>query len=363
MFLIRKYILATLCAVVSASLAAEGWNMPEGATAISREVHGLHMLMFWVCVAIGVGVFGVMFWSMYFHRKSRNYEPAKFTHNTTAEIIWTTIPIIILVLLAIPAGKTLTAMYDTSAAEVNIKVTGHQWKWQYEYLDEDVQFFSYLSTPRAEIYNAAAKGENYLLEVDNPLVVPVGQKVRFLVTANDVLHSWWVPDLAIKRDAVPGYINEAWAIVEQPGVYRGQCAELCGADHGFMPIVVEALSPDDYQTWLAEQRSAQPVAEILELAAAEEEPGAKVYNAQCAACHQPTGAGLPPAFPALQGSALLLADDTTEVIQQLIYGKGAMPAFGAVLSDEQIAEVLTYTRSAWGNSAAPISADDVKQQR
>ena len=356
----RISTIAVLILLFSAPAWGNGWNMPEGVTAISREVHGLHMFMFWVCVVIGVLVFGMMLWTLYFHRKSRNYQPAKFTHNTTAEVIWTVIPIIILVALAFPAGKTLTAMYDTSEADVNIKITGHQWKWEYEYLDQGVGFFSHLATPRAEIYNQVVKGEDYLLEVDNPVVVPTGQKVRFLVTANDVLHSWWVPDLAVKRDAVPGFLNEAWAIIDQPGIYRGQCAELCGADHAFMPIVVDARSPEDYQDWLADQQVLQPVVQV---AVVEQSPGEQVYNARCAACHQNSGAGLPPAFPSLHGSSLALADDYTELVTQILMGQGAMPAFAAQLDDQQIADVLTYIRSSWGNSAPAIEADAVSAIR
>ena len=356
-----RICLTLLLSVLGANVAAaDSWNMTEGVTAVSRDVYWLHMLVFWVCVVIGVIVFAMMLWTIYFHRKSRHAEPAKFTHNTTAEIIWTVIPVIIVVALAVPAGTTLTAMYDTSEADVNIKITGHQWKWEYEYLEDDVHFFSHLATPRSQIYNQSLKGENYLLEVDNRLVVPTGQKVRFLTTSNDVQHSWWVPDLAIKRDAIPGFINESWAIIEEPGVYRGQCAELCGTDHAFMPIVLEALDPEDYQVWVAENAAAPPE---LDLAAAEVDPGEAVYQQYCAACHQAGGAGLPPAFPSLHGSAVLIAADPSEIIGQVLMGKGAMPAFAAQLDDEQIAQVLTYTRSAWGNAANPVTAAQVSAVR
>lgn len=230
-------------------------NMPRGVTAISHDVYSLHMLIFWICVAIGVVVFGAMFWSIYHHRKSRGAIPAQFHESTLVEIVWTVIPMLILIGMAIPATKTLVRMADTRDAELTVKVTGYQWRWQYDYLNEGVQFFSTLSTPQAQIRNLASKGEHYLLEVDNPLVVPVGKKVRILTTAADVIHSWWVPDLGWKKDAIPGFINESWTLIEKPGVYRGQCAELCGKDHGFMPVVVKALPEAEFKQWLAQMQA------------------------------------------------------------------------------------------------------------
>lgn len=230
-------------------------NMPVGITATSREVYDLHMLIFWICVVIGVVVFGVMFWSIYHHRKSRGAVPAQFHESTAVEVVWTVIPMLILIGMAVPATKTLVSMHDARDAELTIKVTGYQWRWQYDYLDQDVKFFSTLSTPQAQIRNVATKGEHYLLEVDNPLVVPVGKKVRLLTTAADVIHSWWVPDLGWKRDAIPGFINENWTLIEKPGVYRGQCAELCGKDHGFMPVVVKAVSEAEFERWLADMKA------------------------------------------------------------------------------------------------------------
>jgi len=230
-------------------------NMPRGVTAISQDVYSLHMLIFWICVAIGVVVFGVMFWSIYHHRKSRGAVPAKFHESTVVEVVWTVIPMLILIGMAVPATKTLVNMYDARDAELTVKVTGYQWRWQYDYLDEDVGFFSVLSTPSAQIHNVAAKGEHYLLEVDNPLVVPVGKKIRILTTAADVIHSWWVPDLGWKKDAIPGFINENWTLIEKPGIYRGQCAELCGKDHGFMPIVVKAVPEAEFKRWLADMKA------------------------------------------------------------------------------------------------------------
>ena len=229
-------------------------NMPQGVTAISHDVYHLHMLIFWICVAIGVVVFGVMFWSIYHHRKSRGAVPAQFHESTLVEVLWTIVPMMILIGMAVPATGTLVRMYDARDAELTVKVTGYQWRWQYDYLDDGVKFFSTLSTPQAQIRNLAAKGEHYLLEVDNPLVVPVGKKVRILTTAADVIHSWWVPELGWKKDAIPGFINEVWTQIEKPGIYRGQCAELCGRDHGFMPIVVKAVPEAEFRQWLEQMK-------------------------------------------------------------------------------------------------------------
>ena len=238
--------------------AGQPINMPVGVTDISREVYDLHMIALWLCVVIAVLVFSVMFYSMFAHRKSKGVTPATFHESTTVEAVWTIIPFIILVALAVPATKTLIAMEDTSNYDLTVKITGYQWLWHYEYIDEGVEFYSVLSTPRTEINNLAPKDENYLLEVDNQLVLPVGKKVRFLITANDVLHAWWVPDLAVKKDAIPGFINEAWTNINEPGIYRGQCAELCGRDHGFMPIVVRAVEADEFDQWLAENTTNTP---------------------------------------------------------------------------------------------------------
>lgn len=246
---------ALLLAWSAGGRAEMALNMPRGVTAISREVYDLHMLIFWICVVIGVVVFGVMFWSIFHHRKSRGAVPAQFHESTLVEIVWTIVPMLILIGMAVPATKTLVKMYDAREAELTVKVTGYQWRWQYDYLDHDVGFFSVLSTPATQIRNVAAKGEHYLLEVDNPLVLPVGKKVRILTTAADVIHSWWVPDLGWKRDAIPGFINENWTLIEKPGVYRGQCAELCGKDHGYMPIVVKAVPEAEFNEWLAQMKA------------------------------------------------------------------------------------------------------------
>lgn len=231
------------------------YNMTEGVTDISKQVFDLHMAIYYICCVIGVLVFGAMAISIYRDRKSKGVTPAKFHESTALEFIWTALPFVILIGISIPAAKVLIAMEDTSGAEMTIKVTGYQWMWRYEYVDNDIDFYSILKTPREEIYNQAEKNENYLLEVDNELVLPTNRKIRILLTASDVLHAWWVPDLALKKDAIPGYINQMWTVIDKPGVYRGQCAELCGRDHGFMPIVVRALSPEDYDQWVSEQEN------------------------------------------------------------------------------------------------------------
>jgi cytochrome c oxidase subunit II len=355
-----------LSAIYAADVSAEyGLNMPRGVTDVSHSVYDLHMTIFWICVVIGVVVFGVMFYSIFKHRKSKGAVASNFHENTTVEIIWTIVPAIILIVMAIPATKTLIEMYDTSDADVDIKITGYQWKWRYEYLGEGVDFFSNLSTPKEEIYNAKEKNENYLLEVDNELVVPVGKKIRFLITANDVIHSWWIPDFAVKKDAIPGFINESWTRINEPGVYRGQCTELCGKDHGFMPVVVRAVEQTEYDEWLVKkQEEAKAAAELAKLTFTLEEQmerGEKVYATNCAACHQANGQGIPPAFPALAGSeiATKLLDKHIEVVVDGVPGS-AMQAYGAQLSEVDLAAVITYERNAWGNDTGDnISAKDI----
>ncbi len=246
-------------ALAGAAQAVPPYNMPAGVTEISQEVYRLHMVIFWICVAIGVVVFGAMFYSILNHRKSKGHQPAQFHESTTVEIVWTVIPFAILIFMAVPAAKTLIQMYDSSEADMTVKITGYQWKWKYDYVDEGISFYSNLATPADQIYAGAKKDDNYLLEVDNELVVPVGKRIRFLITADDVLHAWWVPDLAVKKDAIPGFINDFWTKIDKPGIYRGQCAELCGRYHGFMPVVVRAVEPAEYEKWVAE-RKAQAVA-------------------------------------------------------------------------------------------------------
>ena len=366
----RLMALALPCLAMPVTSFAD-WqvNMTKGVTDIGESVFNLHMTIFWICVIIGIVVFGVMFWSIFAHRKSKGAKPAQFHESTTVEIIWTIIPFIILIVMAVPATGTLVKMYDASDSAVDIKITGYQWKWKYDYLHEEIGFFSNLATSQDAIYNRDDKGEHYLLEVDEPLVIPVNQKVRFLVTANDVIHSWWVPDLAVKRDAIPGFVNEAWTIVKEPGLYRGQCAELCGKDHGFMPIVVKAVSEPEYKEWvLAKQDQARQEYELSnkEWTLAElVERGEQVYVKNCAACHQPTGEGLPPAFPALKGSAVAKGP-IAKHIDTVVHGVAgtAMQAFGAQLSPVDLAAVITYERNAWGNNMGDMaSPQDIVQSK
>ncbi|MGQ8366470.1 cytochrome c oxidase subunit II [Glaciecola sp. 1036] len=344
-------------------------NLRRGVTDISDQVYGLHMLMFWICVVIAVIVFGVMFIAMLKHRKSKGHAPANFHENVKVEIAWTVVPFIILIVMAVPAASTLMDMEDVSKPDLSIEVTGSQWKWHYKYMDREVEFFSLLASQREQIENKFPKGENYLLEVDRPLVIPTGQKVRFLITSDDVIHSWWVPDFAVKKDANPGFINEAWTRVNEPGVYRGQCAELCGKDHGFMPIVVIAKEPAEFDRWIDEQeRIAQEKRaeeeRLLAMNMSKEElmaSGEQIYNSVCAACHQPSGEGLPGAFPALKGSAFIL-NDRQGHIDVVVNGRAgtAMQAFSKQLSMSEIAAVVTYTRNAWGNNTDDlVQAKDV----
>ena len=344
-------------------LANSQYNMRKGVTDISNNVYQLHMTIFLICCVIGVIVFAIMFWALIHHRKSKGAVPAQFHESTKVEILWTAIPFVILIVIAIPATKTLIAMEDASKADLTIKITGSQWKWHYEYMGEDVEFYSMLATPQNEITNLADKNPNYLLEVDKPLVLPINQKVRFLMTSDDVIHSWWVPDFAVKKDANPGFINETWTNINEVGTYRGQCAELCGKDHGFMPVVVEAKTEEDFKTWLAEakqakQKAAEADAALLDQVVPKEELmalGEQVYMASCAACHQPTGLGLPGVFPALKGSPIVIGDIKGH-IDILLHGKPgtAMQSFAKQLSIKQIAAVITYKRNAWGNDTGDV---------
>ncbi len=363
-------LVAALALLTSPSAWAD-WavNMTRGVTAISRETYDLHMIIFWICVAIGVVVFGVMFWSVIWHRKSRGAKPAQFHESTTVEIIWTAIPFVILIAMAIPATATLVKIYNSDDSVVDIKITGYQWKWHYDYMQEDFGFFSNLATPQDQIYNLADKSENYLLEVDEPMVVPINQKIRFLITANDVIHAWWVPDIAVKKDAIPGFVNESWTIIEEPGTYRGQCAELCGKDHGFMPIVVVAKEQAEYDAWVAERQAAAIAErELKDKVWTLEElmvRGEQSYAKNCAACHNVDGTGVPPAFPPLKGS-VLATQDMQAHIDIVLNGKPGtyMAAFGPQLSEVDIAAVITYERNAWGNdtgeSIQPIEIANIK---
>ncbi|PRO67421.1 cytochrome c oxidase subunit II [Alteromonas gracilis] len=374
-------IVAKWCATISALLfssllfaqetveEASSLNLRRGATDISGQVYDLHMLMFFICVGIAVVVFGVMFVSMYLHRKSRGAKPANFHENVKVEIAWTVIPFLILIFMAVPAANTLIAMEDTTEPDMTVLVTGSQWKWHYKYMDSDVEFYSLLATQREQIENKFEKTDNYLLEVDRPLVIPTGKKVRFLITSDDVIHSWWVPDFAVKKDANPGFINESWAKVNEPGIYRGQCAELCGKDHGYMPVVVIAKEPAEFDKWMGEQEEKVRLAKeeeqrLLSMNMSMDElmkEGERVYNATCAACHMPNGEGLPGVFPALKGSKMALEDQKGH-IDIVLHGKSgtAMQAFNKMLSLKEIAAVVTYERNAWGNNTGDmVQAKDV----
>jgi cytochrome c oxidase subunit 2 len=335
-------------------------NMPVGATEISSSIYDLHMAILWICVVIGAVVFGVMFYSIFMHRKSRGVTPSTFHESTSVEVAWTVVPFLILLVMAVPATTTLLEVYDSSESELDIVVTGYQWKWKYEYLDENgenVSFFSNLSTPAGEIYNAEAKGEHYLLEVDEPLVIPVDTKVRFLVTAYDVIHSWWMPDLAVKKDAIPGFINETWTKVSKPGVYRGQCAELCGKDHGFMPIVVHVVSKPDYADWLAaKQTEAAEIKELMAQTFTLDElvgRGKEVYVRSCLACHGANGEG--GLGKAIAGSAIATGalNGHLDAAVNGVAGS-AMQAFGGQLNDVDMAAVVTYQRNSFGNNMGDL---------
>ena len=330
-------------------------NMTEGVTQVSRDVFELHMLIFYICVAIGAVVFSVMFYSLFRYTKKRNPNPSTFHESTKLELAWTVVPFLILIAMAVPASKTLTEIYDDEEGEINIQVVGYQWKWEYKYLEDDINFFSNLSTDQDEIYNLVPKGENYLLEVDEPLIIPVDTRVRFLITANDVIHSWWVPDFAIKQDAIPGFINTAWTRAEETGVYRGNCTELCGKNHGFMPVVVKVVEKEEYNDWvLAKKEEAIKLAELTEKEwslAELTERGEGVYQKNCVACHQMNGEGLPPIFPALAGSDIVMFDKNrnVEILMEGVQG-AAMQSFANQLSEVDMAAVITYTRQAWGNA-------------
>lgn len=357
-----------------AANAEWGLNMTPGVTPVSREVYDLHMLILWIVTIIGICVFGVMFWSIFHHRKSKGAVPAKFHHSTFAEITWTIIPILILVSMAVPATKTLIKMEQTGDAEITVKITGYQWKWKYDYLDEDLSFFSVLDQASNEARQRGSNidpqsVDNYLLNVDQPVVLPVNKKIRLLTTANDVIHSWWVPALGWKRDAIPGFVNDNWTIIEEEGIYRGQCAELCGKDHAFMPIAVKAVSEEEYHAWVDEMKLAQ-----AETAASGDREwgvdelmarGEELYKANCAACHMAEGQGVPGTFPSLVGSPIATTPEgLPDHIDRVLHGKNLMPPFGEQLSDADIAAVVTFERNAFGNDTGDVvQPKDIKAAR
>jgi cytochrome c oxidase subunit II len=334
-------------------------NLQQPETIIAHEIYDLHTVILVICVIIFIVVFGTMFYALWRHRKSVGHAAEQFHENTSVEIIWTVIPFLILVGMAIPATKTVLAMKDSSGPDMSIKVTGYQWKWRYDYLKEDITFYSNLTTPVEQIENRAPKGEHYLLEVDNPLVVPVGKKIDVLITANDVIHSWWVPAFGVKQDAIPGFVRDSWFKIDQPGTYRGQCAELCGKDHGFMPIVVEAVTEDQYKDWVAQQQgkkaqaqaaSATDVNKTYTLDELKAE-GEKVYGKTCVACHMANGQGMPPTFPALAGGKIATGPlpGHIDIVVNGSKKNPAMVAWKNQLSDLEIAAVITYERNSFGN--------------
>jgi cytochrome c oxidase subunit 2 len=334
-------------------------NLTPGVSPLSHDIYSLHMTIFWVCVAIGVVVFGMMLYSIIYHRKSKGFKAVQFHEHTWLEITWTIIPFCILILMAIPSTRVLMHMNNTEKEDLTILITGYQWKWRYEYLDQKIQFFSNSTTPLSEINGTTPKNPYYLRMVDHPLILPIHKKIRFLVTSNDVIHSWWVPDLGIKRDALPGFINEAWTRINRPGTYFGQCTELCGINHAYMIIVVIAVPEQDFQTWVATQQGQTQAAAVDlnkkwtldEL----KQRGEKVYLSTCAACHQPTGMGIPPTFPALNGSAIVNGPVSAH-INRVLNGKPgtAMQAFKNQFNDLDLAAVITYERNAWNNQTGTV---------
>ena len=370
-------ILGVTTAIATPVLAAYGskYNLQPPATALAREIDDLHLIMMWICLGIFVVVFGVMFYSIFKHRKSVGHKAAQFHENTTVELLWTIVPLVILIGMAWPATRVLLAQKDGSNADITIKATGYQWKWGYDYLKGDgegISFLSNLATPRDQIDGIAAKSQDYLLEVDNPVVVPVNKKVRILTTANDVIHSWWIPAFGAKQDAIPGFVRDTWFRAEKEGTYRGQCVELCGKDHGYMPIVVEVVSEAKYKDWVGEQNkklaaAAEDVNKQWDLAGLVAR-GEKVYAANCVACHQVTGMGLPPAFPALSGSKVVTGPKEGQINTLLTGitkdGKATMMVSFKQLSDTDLAAVLTYTRNSWANKTGEaVQPTEVKALR
>lgn len=372
--MLNRFRISNIMAVLAGLLigsplmaAVDNWqlNMPKGVTPLSKDMYDLHMICLLVCTAIGVVVFGIMFYSLIHHRKSKGVTPATFHDNLRLEIVWSVIPFLILVGLAVPATKILIRMDDSRDSDVTVKIVGSQWKWQYQYLDQGISFFSNLSTSYDQINNTVEKGQWYLREVDKPLVLPVNKKIRFLVTSSDVIHSWWVPELGVKRDAMPGFMYESWAVIDKPGTYRGQCTELCGINHGFMPVVVKAVSQEEFDAWVSEQskiadpydpvannvqaNNALPTKELMT-------KGKQKYQQMCLACHGSNGEGLPPLYPALKASSIAVGKTIPRHIELILNGVpgSAMQAYKDSLTDADIAAIVTYERNAWGNNTAEV---------
>ena len=373
---IRVAGLLSLLFTSGQALAGYQMNLSPGVTTFSQGAYEIHTMVLWICVVIGAVVFGAMIYSIINHRKSKGAVAASFDDNTTIEIIWTVVPFLILVAMAIPATTVLLAMEDVSNSDMSIKVTSYQWKWHYDYnvgeKAEDISFFSNITTPEALSLATnmnVVKDEIYLMDVDNRMVVPVNKKVRLLFTSNDVIHSWWVPAFGVKKDTIPGFINESWINVPEPGIYRGKCTELCGTNHGFMPVVVEAKSEEDYVAWVASQKTAAAdVAASASKTWTKDElmaKGEQVYATSCGACHQANGEGLAGVFPGLKGSAIATGDVSKHigVVMNGVSGT-AMAAFAAQMNDVDLAAVITYERNAWGNDAGDmVQPADVKAAR
>jgi cytochrome c oxidase subunit 2 len=371
---LARFFAAAMALMATGMAGANQYNLQAPQTVIAREIYDLHTLIMWIIMAIFVVVFGAMTYSIVVHRKSVGHKASQFHEHVGVELAWTIVPFIILIGMAYPATKTVISMKDTSNPDLTIKATGYQWKWGYDYLQDGISFYSSLSTPRDQIDGGNVEGRkknpNYLLEVDNPVVVPVGKKVRIITTANDVIHAWWVPALGIKQDAIPGFVRDTWFRADKPGTYRGQCAELCGKDHGFMPIVVEAVEPEKYAAWVQEQKAKMAKAAVAD------DPnkawslddlkarGEKVYAANCVACHQATGMGVPGAFPALSGSKVVNGPKNDQIALVLGGKPGtAMQSFKQ-LNDVEIAAVITYTRNNWNNKTGDaVTPADVKALR
>ena len=358
--------------VAAGAVSAEQFNLQPPQSVIAHEIYDLHTLIMWIILAIFVVVFGFMAYAIVKHRKSVGHKAEQFHENTTVEIIWTIIPFIILIGMALPATNTIISMKDTSNPDITIKATGYQWKWGYDYLQEGVSFYSTLATPREQIdgrdVQARKNNPNYLLEVDNPVVVPVGKKVRIITTANDVIHAWWVPALGIKQDAIPGFVRDTWFKADKVGTYRGQCDELCGKDHGFMPIVVEVVEPEKYAQWIGAQKknAAAAIPDPAKQWTADElrAQGEKVYAANCVACHQANGMGVPNTFPALSGSKVATGPKDAHIAIVLNGKPGTAMAPFKHLTDVDIAAVVTYQRNAWNNKTGDMATPaEVKAQR
>ncbi len=365
---------ASLVALAGATpaFAIREYNLQPPVTPIATQIYDLHTYIMWICVVIFIGVFSVMFYSIFAHRKSKGHQAAQFHENTVVEVVWTVIPFLILLLMAYPATRTVLAMKDTTAPDLTVKITGSQWKWNYDYLDHGFGFYSNIKTPLAQIEDGEPKGEHYLLEVDQPMVVPVDTKVRLLITSADVIHAWFLPAAGVQQDAIPGFVRDDWMKFDKPGIYRGQCAKICGKEHGYMPIVVEVKSADDYAKWLAEHKKSAAAADDRNKTWDQKDliaRGEKVFGANCAACHQANGKGVPGAFPALDGSKVVTGPKDAQ-IKTVLNGvvKNGQPtvmvAWKNTLSDTDIAAVITYTRNSWSNhTGEAVQPSEVKAAR